>query len=101
MLDLTVSLDDKYKRERGPVFMNGTQALVRLAMLQAQRDRAAGLNTAGFVSPYRGSPLATLDFEFRRAQKYLEPHAIKFHPGLNEDLAATSVWGSQQIHFYA
>ncbi len=100
MLDLSVSLDDKYRRERGPVFMNGTQALVRLAMLQAQRDRAAGLNTAGFVSGYRGSPLASLDFEFWRAQKFLEPLAIKFQPGLNEDLAATSVWGTQQLHFY-
>ena len=100
MLDLSVSLDDKYRRARGPVFMNGTQALVRLAMLQAQRDRAAGLNTAGFVSGYRGSPLASLDFEFWRARKFLEPLAIKFHPGLNEDLAATSVWGTQQIHFY-
>src|SRR5262249_10639497 len=100
MLDLSVSLDDKYRRARGPVFMNGTQALVRLAMLQAERDRAAGLNTAGFVSGYRGSPLAALDFELWRAQKFLEPLAIKFHPGLNEDLAATSVWGTQQIHFY-
>ncbi len=100
MLDLTVSLDDKYRRERGPVFLNGTQALVRLAMLQAQRDRAAGLKTAGFVSGYRGSPLAALDFEFWRARKFLEPLAIKFQPGLNEDLAATSVWGTQQLHFY-
>jgi indolepyruvate ferredoxin oxidoreductase len=100
MLDLSVSLDDKYKRERGPVYMNGTQALVRLAMLQAQRDRAAGLNTAGFVSGYRGSPLAALDFEFWRARKFLEPLSIKFVPGLNEDIAATSVWGTQQIHFY-
>ena len=100
MLDLSVSLDDKYRRERGPVFMNGTQALVRLAMLQAQRDRAAGLNTAGFVSGYRGSPLAALDFEFWRARKFLEPLAIKFQPGVNEDLAATSVWGTQQVHFF-
>ncbi len=100
MLDLSVSLDDKYKRDRGPVYMNGTQAIVRLAMLQAQRDRAAGLNTGGFISGYRGSPLAALDFEFWRARKFLEPLSIKFQPGLNEDIAATSVWGTQQIHFY-
>src|SRR5262245_35602142 len=100
MLDLSVSLDDKYIRERGPVYMNGTQAIVRLALLQAQRDRKAGLNTAGFVSGYRGSPLAALDFEFWRARKFLEPLAIKFQPGLNEDVAATSVWGTQQLHFY-
>ena len=100
MLDLTVSLDDKYRRARGPVFLNGTQALVRMAMLQAQRDRAAGLNTAGFVSGYRGSPLAALDFEFWRARKFLEPLAIKFQPGLNEDLAATAVWGTQQVGFF-
>jgi indolepyruvate ferredoxin oxidoreductase len=100
MLDLSISLDDKYKRERGPVYLNGTQALVRMAMLQAQRDRAAGLNTAGFVSGYRGSPLAALDFEFWRARKFLEPLAIRFQPGLNEDLAATAVWGTQQLGFF-
>jgi len=100
MLDLSISLDDKYRRERGPFFLSGTQALVRLALLQAQRDRAAGLNTAGFVSGYRGSPLAGLDFEFWRARKFLEPAAIKFQPGLNEDLAATAVWGTQQVQFY-
>ncbi|MGH7002810.1 MAG: indolepyruvate ferredoxin oxidoreductase family protein, partial [Alphaproteobacteria bacterium] len=100
MLDLSISLDDKYGRERGTVFLSGTQALVRLTLLQAQRDRAAGLNTAGFVSGYRGSPLAGLDFEFWRARKFLEPATIRFQPGVNEDLAAAAVWGTQQIHFY-
>jgi indolepyruvate ferredoxin oxidoreductase len=100
MLDLTISLDDKYRRARGPVYLSGTQALVRLAMLQAERDRKAGLNTAGYVSGYRGSPLAALDFELWRARKFLEPQRIVFQPGLNEDLAATAVWGTQQVHFY-
>jgi indolepyruvate ferredoxin oxidoreductase len=100
MLDLSVTLDDKYRRQRGPVFLNGTQALVRMAMLQAERDRAAGLDTAGFVSGYRGSPLAALDFEFWRARKFLEPLSIRFQPGLNEDLAATAVWGTQQVGFF-
>ncbi|MCW5772286.1 MAG: indolepyruvate ferredoxin oxidoreductase family protein, partial [Rhodospirillaceae bacterium] len=100
MLDLTISLDDKYRRARGPAFLSGTQALVRLMMLQAERDRAAGLNTAGFVSGYRGSPLAGLDFEFWRARKFTEPLGIKFQPGVNEDLAVTAVWGTQQIQFF-
>ncbi len=100
MLDLSMSLDDKYRRERGPVFLSGTQALVRLAMLQAERDKKAGLNTAGYISGYRGSPLAALDFELWRARKFLEPRRIVFQPGLNEDLAATAVWGTQQIHIY-
>ncbi len=100
MLDLTVSLDDKYRRERGPVYLSGTQALVRLALLQAERDRSSGLNTAGFISGYRGSPLAAFDFELWRARKFLEPLNIVFRPGVNEDLAATAVWGTQQVHFY-
>ena len=95
-----VSLDDRYALERGRVLMTGIQALVRLPMLQRQRDRAAGLNTAGFISGYRGSPLGGLDQALWRARKFLEKHQIVFEPGLNEDLAATAVWGSQQVGLF-
>jgi len=94
------SLEDKYTLERGRVFMTGTQALIRLLMLQRERDRAAGLNTAGFVSGYRGSPLGGLDQALWRAQKHLESHHIRFQPGVNEDLAAASIWGTQQVNLF-
>src|SRR5690606_2970363 len=93
-----VTLDDKYTLERGRVFMSGTQALVRLPMLQRARDAAAGLDTAGFVSGYRGSPLGGLDQALWKARAHLERHRIVFQPGLNEDLAATSIWGTQQLN---
>ncbi|CAO3429489.1 indolepyruvate ferredoxin oxidoreductase family protein [Azospirillum endophyticum] len=93
-----VTLDDKYLAEHGRVFLNGTQALVRMALLQKRRDRAAGLRTAGLVSGYRGSPLGTIDMEMGRARSFLDAHDIRFVPGVNEDLAATALWGSQQIH---
>ena len=96
----TVSLDDKYTLERGRVFLTGTQALIRLLLLQRERDVRAGLNTAGFVSGYRGSPLGGLDQALWRAQKHLERSHVKFQPGLNEDLAATSVWGTQQVGMF-
>ncbi len=96
----TLTLDDKYTLERGCVFLTGTQALVRLTLLQQMRDRAAGLHTAGYVSGYRGSPLGGLDLTFMRARKFLEAHDIVFHPGLNEDLAATALWGSQQVNLF-
>src|SRR5690606_21568969 len=96
----SVSLDDKYTIEQGRAYMSGTQALVRLPMLQKERDRRAGLNTAGFVSGYRGSPLGGLDLAFWQADKHLKEHDIVFKPGLNEDLAATAVWGSQQTNLY-
>ena len=92
-----VSLSDKYTKREGRVFLNGTQALVRLPMVQRWRDEQAGLNTAGFISGYRGSPLGNYDLELGRAKKYLEQSHIKFEPGLNEDLGATAVWGSQQL----
>ena len=92
-----VTLDDKYRLESGRAFMSGTQALVRLPMLQRERDRRAGLNTAGFVSGYRGSPLGGLDQALWKAREHLQRHQIVFQPGLNEDLAATSVWGTQQL----
>ena len=95
-----VTLDDKYELESGRVYLTGVQALVRLLMLQRQRDKLAGLNTAGFVSGYRGSPLGGLDLALWGAAKFLERAQIKFQPGLNEDLAATAIWGSQQVNMY-
>ena len=95
-----VSLDDRYALERGRVLMTGIQALVRLPMLQRQRDRAAGLNTAGFISGYRGSPLGGLDQALWRARRFLEKQDIVFQPGINEDLGATAVWGSQQVGLF-
>ena len=95
-----VTLEDKYELEEGRVFLTGIQALVRLPMMQRQRDLAAGLNTGGFISGYRGSPLGGLDMNLWRAEKYLERHHIKFEPGVNEDLAMTSVWGSQQLPLF-
>jgi len=96
-IDTAVTLDDKYTRPRGRVYMTGTQALVRLMLAQKQRDEAAGLNTGGFVSGYRGSPLGSVDLEMWKAAPHLESHRIKFVPGLNEELAATSVWGTQMV----
>ncbi len=95
-----VTLEDKYALSSGRVYVTGTQALVRLPMLQRQRDLAAGLNTAGFVSGYRGSPLGGLDKEFWKARKYLDSHHVRFQPGVNEDLAATAVWGTQQAALF-
>ncbi len=96
-----VGLEDKYTLSSGRVYLSGIQALVRLPMMQRQRDRAAGLNTAGFISGYRGSPLGGYDNALWQAQKLLEQNDIRFQPGLNEDLAATAVWGSQQVGLFA
>jgi indolepyruvate ferredoxin oxidoreductase len=96
-----VSLDDKYTLDRGRVFLTGTQALVRLPMIQRQRDLAAGLNTAAFVTGYRGSPLGAVDQQMTRARQFLEKHHIRFQAGVNEDLAATAVWGTQQIDLFS
>ena len=93
-----VSLDDKYTRRSGRIFLSGIQALARLPIVQRLRDRQAGLDTAGFISGYRGSPLGGLDQELWRARQHLEAHHIHFQPGINEDLAATAVWGSQQLN---
>ncbi|MGJ3439485.1 indolepyruvate ferredoxin oxidoreductase family protein [Pseudomonas sp. Je.1.5.c] len=94
------SLDDKYTLDTGKVLMSGIQALVRLPMMQRQKDLAAGLNTAGFVTGYRGSPLGGFDQALWKARDHLKSQHIKFHPGLNEDLAATSVWGTQQVNMF-
>lgn len=93
----TISLDDKYTANSGTLYMTGNQALVRLPLLQKQRDIKNGLNTAGYISGYRGSPIGTYDMELVRARKYLDANDIVFQPGVNEDLAATSVWGTQQL----
>ena len=92
-----ITLDDKYTAEDGKVFINGTQALVRLPMVQMRRDRAAGLNTGTFISGYRGSPVGGFDHTLHQAREHLKKHDIHFLPGVNEDLAATAVWGSQQL----
>ena len=96
----TVSLDDKYALENGRALMSGVQALVRLPMLQKKRDAFAGLNTAGFISGYRGSPLGGYDQALWQAKKHLAAQNIQFVPGVNEELAATAVWGSQQLDLY-
>src|SRR5579872_1558030 len=88
-------LSDKYTLERGSVYLTGIQALVRLPMDQMRRDRRAGLNTGAFISGYEGSPLGGYDLQLGRSQKLLDEHNIVFRPGVNEDLAATSVMGSQ------
>ncbi|MCA6120908.1 indolepyruvate ferredoxin oxidoreductase family protein [Bradyrhizobium sp. WSM 1704] len=97
---MDVGLDDKYRLDTKRIFLSGTQALVRLPMLQRERDRAHGLNTAGFISGYRGSPLGMYDHALWRAKSFLREHDIAFVPGLNEDLAATAVWGSQQVGMF-
>ncbi len=94
--DANYELEDRYRVESGRVFLTGNQALVRLPLMQRRRDVAAGLNTAGFISGYRGSPLGTLDMNLWQAKAVLEQHRVRFQPGLNEDLAATAVWGTQQ-----
>ena len=91
-----VTLDDKYDLEKSRIFVTGFQAIVRLCMMQKERDRRAGLNTAGYVTGYRGSPLGTLDQQFIRAQRSLDKYDIRFQAGINEDIAATALWGSQQ-----
>ena len=92
-----ITLEDKYTATKGKVYMNGTQALVRLPMVQMRRDRAAGHNTGAFISGYRGSPIGAYDFALHQAKKHLDKEGVVFQPGLNEDLAATAVWGTQQI----
>ena len=91
-----VTLDDKYDLTTSRIFVTGFQAIVRLCLMQKERDRRAGLNTAGYVTGYRGSPLGTLDLQFIRAQRALDKYDVRFQAGVNEDIAATAIWGSQQ-----
>ncbi len=93
-----ISLSDRFDLTKSPVLLNGTQALVRLMLMQAARDKAAGHNTAGYVSGYRGSPLGGVDLQMTRARKLLEAAQVRFQEGLNEDLAATAIWGTQQAN---
>ena len=97
---MPVSLEDKYTLASGRVFLTGTQALVRLAMIQRERDLAAGLNTAGFISGYRGSPLGGFDQALWKARDHLKSHHVHFTPAVNEELAVTAVWGSQQVGLF-
>lgn len=94
---MSVDLQQKYTQGSGRIFLSGLQALVRLPMAQIKRDRAIGLNTAAFISGYRGSPLGGFDQQLMAAKKHLAEYGIVFQPGINEDLAATAVWGSQQV----
>jgi len=93
----TVTLDDKYQVGSDRFFLTGSQALVRLPLLQRQLDVAAGLNTAGYISGYRGSPLGGVDIQMWNAKKRIEEAHIVFRPGVNEELAATAIWGTQQL----
>ncbi|MFT4196741.1 MAG: indolepyruvate ferredoxin oxidoreductase family protein, partial [Pseudoxanthomonas sp.] len=99
-LDRDYTLEHKYTRSDGRIYLSGVQALVRLPLMQHLRDAAAGLNTAGFISGYRGSPLGGFDLELWRASKHLQAANVRFQPGLNEDLAATMVWGTQQTNLF-
>jgi indolepyruvate ferredoxin oxidoreductase len=100
VLDNEYTLDHKYTRGEGRIYLSGVQALVRLPLMQQMRDRAAQLNTAGFISGYRGSPLGGFDLELWKARKHLKASGIEFQPGVNEDLGATMVWGSQQTNLW-
>jgi indolepyruvate ferredoxin oxidoreductase len=97
---IRATLEDKYTLETGRVYLTGTQALVRLTLMQKALDKAHGRNTAGYVTGYRGSPLGALDQEFGQARHLLDASDIKFQPAVNEDLAATALWGSQQLNMF-
>ncbi|WP_461481497.1 indolepyruvate ferredoxin oxidoreductase family protein [Porticoccus sp.] len=97
---MTVSLNDKYLLDKGRAYLTGIEALVRLPILQHQRDQQRGLNTACFISGYRGSPLGGLDQALWKARPFLDKHNIHFQPGINEDLGMTAVWGSQQVNLF-
>ncbi len=97
---MNVSLNDKYLLNKGRAYLTGIEALVRLPILQHQRDQQSGLNTACFISGYRGSPLGGLDQALWKARPFLDKHNIHFQPGVNEDLGMTAVWGSQQVNLF-
>jgi len=99
-VDLQYTLEDRYTRQKGRIYLSGVQALVRLPLMQQLRDAAAGLDTAGFISGYRGSPLGGFDLELWRARRHLDAARVRFQPGLNEDLGATMVWGTQQTNLF-
>lgn len=96
MTKAEITLNDRFDLAKSPVLLNGTQALVRLMLMQKARDTTAGLNTAGYVTGYRGSPLGAVDMQMHRAEKFLRAADVTFQEGLNEDLAVTAIWGAQQ-----
>ncbi|KAG0961041.1 hypothetical protein G6F31_010051 [Rhizopus arrhizus] len=100
LIDRDYTLDHKYTRNEGRIYLSGVQALVRLPLMQRLRDAAEGIDSAGFVSGYRGSPLGGFDLELWRARKHLNAARVKFTHGLNEDLGATMVWGTQQTNLF-
>ena len=100
MTSTAVTLNDKYELDSGQIYLTGTQALLRLAMVQRRRDLAAGLNTAGFISGYRGSPMTAIDVELWRAKDQIEKDHVHFWPATNEHMAATAVWGTQQVNYF-
>ncbi len=95
-----VSLDDKYEVQQGRIFISGTQALTRIALIQRQLDKQQGLNTRGYISGYRGSPLGGLDMALWQQRERLKESDVVFQPGVNEDLAATAIWGTQQLDYF-
>ena len=97
---MTNKLDDKYTLDKGIRFLTGSQALVRLSIIQKRRDLKKGIKTAGYISGYRGSPLGGFDQQILKNKDYLNKHDIFFQPGINEELAATSLWGTQQTNLY-
>src|SRR5690606_37904711 len=99
-MSTSTSLEDKYLQHTGKALMTGIQALVRLPLIQRQRDLANGLDTAGFISGYRGSPLGNFDQALWKARDHLTQQGVVFQPGVNEDLAATSLWGTQQVNLF-
>lgn len=99
-MGVNISLNDKYELAEGRAFMTAIQALARIPLVQRWRDNEAGLNTAGFISGYRGSPLGHYDAALRKAEKYLKAENIYFEEGINEELGATAVWGTQQVNMY-
>ena len=100
MVKTAVKLDDKFTRDHGRIYISSNQALVRLPIMQRQRDLAAGLNTAGFITGYRGSPIGVYDTALWAAAEHLKENHIRFHPGVNEELAASSIRGTQWLHYY-
>ncbi len=100
MTKSAITLDDKYTQTEGRVFITSNQALVRLPLDQARRDRAQGLKTAGYISGYRGSPLGVYDSALWAAQNILDEHNIVFKPGLNEELAVSAIRGTQQLAWF-
>ena len=96
----TITLYDCYEKDHGPAYMTGTQALVRLLLEQSRLDKDQGINSRGLVSGYPGSPLGGLDLELTRHRGRLDAEGIVFQPAINEELAATALWGAQHIHLY-